>query len=97
MDTSVACVADRNNSSYLFQEGAQDIQAFDWIYPHVLENVDAIVDWISGTALVPYFERLGKLMDDFIIALRQELSIQFPDEPVFYPFRRTFFSARKVD
>ena len=84
-------------AAILFQEGAQDIQAFDWIYPHVLENVDAIVDWISGTALVPYFERLGKLMDDFIIALRQELSIQFPDKPVFYPFRRTFFSARKVD
>jgi len=81
----------------LFRKEAQEILAFDKIYPHVLENVDAIVDWISGTALVPYFERLGNHKDDFVTAIRQELKTDFPDEPVFYPFRRTFFSARKVN
>lgn len=81
----------------LFRKEAQEILAFDKIYPHVLENVDAIVDWISGTALVPYFERLGNHKDDFVTAIRQELTTDFPDEPVFYPFRRTFFSARKVN
>lgn len=81
----------------LFRKEAQEILAFDKIYPHVLENVDAIVDWISGTALVPYFERLGNHQDDFVTAIRQELTTDFPDEPVFYPFRRTFFSARKVN
>jgi trans-aconitate 2-methyltransferase len=80
----------------LFQQDAQEILAFDKIYPHVLENADAIVDWISGTALVPYFERLGEHQDDFVAAIRQELYVDFPDEPVFYPFRRTFFSARKA-
>ena len=80
----------------LFREEARDILAFDKIYPHVLENVDAVVDWISGTALVPYFERLGKHKDEFVAAIRKELHSDFPDEPVFYPFRRTFFSARKV-
>jgi len=80
----------------LFQEEAQDIQAFDMVYPHILENADAIIDWISGTALVPYFERLGRYKGDFVAALRQELRIDFPSEPVFYPFRRTFFSARKA-
>jgi len=79
----------------LFREEAREILAFDKVYPHVLENVDAVVDWISGTALVPYFERLSKHKDDFVAAIRQELHADFPDEPVFYPFRRTFFSARK--
>ena len=68
---------------------------FEKIYPHVLENAEAIVDWISGTALVPYFERLGGHKDDFVAAIRRELHTAFPGEPVFYPFRRTFFSARK--
>ena len=80
----------------LFQEEAQEIVAFDKIYPHILKNVDAIVDWISGTALVPYFERLGNHKDDFVVAIRQELHGDFPGDPVFYPFRRTFFSARKA-
>jgi trans-aconitate 2-methyltransferase len=83
-------------ASLLFREGAQDIQAFDRIYPHVLENADAIVEWISGTALVPYFERLGDLKEEFIEVLHLDLCAAFPGEPVFYPFRRTFFSARKV-
>jgi trans-aconitate 2-methyltransferase len=80
----------------LFQEEAQDILVFEKVYPHVLENADAIVDWISGTALVPYFERLDSLKNDFVNAILQELRIAMPGKPVFYPFRRTFFSARKA-
>lgn len=81
----------------LFQEGASDIIVFEKVYPHVIENADAIVDWISGTVLLPYFERLGDMKDDFTEAVRQELNIIFPGEPLFYPFRRTFFSARKAN
>lgn len=81
----------------LFREEAQDILVFEKVYPHVLENADAIVEWISGTALVPYFERLGDLKDEFTDVIRQELRAAMPGEPVFYPFRRTFFSARKAD
>jgi trans-aconitate 2-methyltransferase len=80
----------------LFREEAQEIIVFEKVYPHVLENADAIVEWISGTALVPYFERLGNLKDDFISAIRDELRLAMPGEPVFYPFRRTFFSSRKA-
>jgi trans-aconitate 2-methyltransferase len=80
----------------LFREGAQDITVFEKVYPHVLQNADAILDWISGTALVPYFERLDHLKDNFVDAIRQELRALIPGEPVFYPFRRTFFSARKA-
>jgi trans-aconitate 2-methyltransferase len=80
----------------LFREGAQEIVVFEKVYPHVLENADAVVEWISGTALVPYFERLDSLKDDFVEVIRQELRALLPGEPVFYPFRRTFFSARKA-
>jgi trans-aconitate 2-methyltransferase len=79
----------------LFRIDAQEILVFEKVYPHVLENADAIVDWISGTALIPYFERLDSLKDDFANAIRHELRDRFPGEPVFYPFRRTIFSARK--
>lgn len=80
----------------LYREGAIDIIVFEKVYPHVLENSDAIVDWISGTVLLPYFERLGGMKEEFTVSLRQEMKDILPDEPVFYPFKRTFFSARKV-
>lgn len=80
----------------LFREEAQDILVFEKVYLHVLENADAVVDWISGTALLPYFERLGDHKDSFVFMIRQILGAAMPGEPVFYPFRRTFFSAKKA-
>jgi len=79
----------------LFRCGSENIVVFEKVYAHILENSDAIVEWISGTALVPYFERLGKHKDEFVDAIRTKMSVALPDSPVFYPFRRTFFSARK--
>jgi trans-aconitate 2-methyltransferase len=79
----------------LFKCGAERIVVFEKVYAHVLENADAVVEWISGTALVPYFERLGEHKDKFVEAIREKMRAAMPDSPVFYPFRRTFFSARK--
>jgi trans-aconitate 2-methyltransferase len=78
-----------------FQCGAEDILVFEKVYAHVLEDSDAVVEWISGTALVPYFERLGKYKEEFLMAIRAKMRAAMPDSPVFYPFKRTFFSARK--
>jgi trans-aconitate 2-methyltransferase len=79
----------------LFACGAEDIIVFEKIYAHILEDSDAVVEWISGTALVPYFERLGEHKEEFVNALRTKMRLALPDRPVFYPFRRTLFSARK--
>jgi trans-aconitate 2-methyltransferase len=78
----------------LFDAGAQDIVVFEKVYPHVLESAQAVVDWISGTALVPYFERLPEgLHADFLAAILDRLQTDWPQGPVFYPFKRTLFSA----
>ena len=78
-----------------FNCGAENIIVFEKIYPHVLEDSDAVVEWISGTALVPYFERLGEHKEEFLQAIREKMRAAMPDSPVFYPFRRILFSARK--
>ena len=78
-----------------FECGAENIIVFEKVYAHVLEDSDAVVEWISGTALVPYFERLGEHKEKFVDALRLKLRRALPEAPVFYPFRRTLFSARK--
>jgi len=78
-----------------FECGAEDIVVFEKIYAHVLEDSDAVVEWISGTALVPYFERLGEHKEEFVNVIRAKMHAAMPEKPVFYPFRRTLFSARK--
>ena len=79
----------------LFDCGAEDIVAFEKVYAHVLADSDAVVEWISGTACVPYFERLGGHTEEFVKVIRNKMYAALPQSPVFYPFRRTFFSARK--
>ena len=79
----------------LFDCSAENIIVFEKVYAHVLENSDAVVEWISGTACVPYFERLGDHKDSFVETIRNKMKAVLPQSPVFYPFRRTLFSARK--
>lgn len=80
----------------LFDGGAEDITVMEKIYPHVLENADAMADWTSGTALVPYFERLGEMKDQFDAEYRARLRERFVGSPVFYGFRRVLFGATVV-
>lgn len=83
-------------ANLLFTLEAQDILVFEKVYPHVLADSDAVVDWISGTALVPYFERLDPPMQaEFTEAIRIRMKQELPGQPVFYPFKRTFFCAVK--
>jgi trans-aconitate 2-methyltransferase len=78
-----------------FETGAENIIVFEKVYPHILEDADTVVEWISGTALVPYFERLGEHKEEFVNAINIKMRAALPEKPVFYPFRRTLFSARK--
>jgi trans-aconitate 2-methyltransferase len=80
----------------LYEHGGSEITVFEKIYPHVLENADALAEWTSGTALVPYFERLPQeLHEPFLQAYRARLKERWPDSPVFYPFQRTLFAASR--
>ena len=78
----------------LYAQGATEIVSFEKVYPHVLPDAGALADWMSGTALVPYMERLTDgLRQEFIERYRSRLGETFPQSPVFYGFRRTLFAG----
>jgi trans-aconitate 2-methyltransferase len=84
----------REYSELLYESGAGEINVFEKIFAHVLDDVDAIVRWLSGTALIPYFERLPEeLHDDFLKTYSERLRALYPGTPVFFPYQRIFFSA----
>jgi trans-aconitate 2-methyltransferase len=81
----------------LFAAGGQDMVVFEKVYPHMLENSDAVADWSAGTALLPYMERLeAELREPFMQRYRQKLRQHWPGSPVFYGFRRILFTARRA-
>jgi trans-aconitate 2-methyltransferase len=79
----------------LYTHGGRNLKVIEKVYPHVLDNADALADWTSGTALVPYFERLPQnLHEAFMERYRGRLRARWPEGQVFYGFRRTLFAAQ---
>jgi len=80
----------------LHQSGGTEITVFEKAYGHIIADADAIVEWTSGTALIPYFERLPvKLHPLFLDNYREKLARIWPQTPIYFTFRRIFMSARR--
>jgi trans-aconitate 2-methyltransferase len=78
----------------LFRNGGTNIVAYEKVYPHVLNDVDAIIDWMRGSVLIPYLDRLPvELHEGFIESYRERLLGKWPSGPIFFPYRRILFAA----
>lgn len=79
----------------LHASGATEINARMVVYPHLLENADALFEWMRGTALVPYLERLpADLREPLLREYRQRLWDRCPSAPVFFGFKRILIAGR---
>ncbi|AZB25750.1 methyltransferase domain-containing protein [Chryseobacterium bernardetii] len=79
----------------LFENKGKEITVFEKVFPHVLADADAVFTWASGTAMLPYIEKLPDGMkEEFKNDYKKQLQNIFPESPVFYPFKRTFISAK---
>jgi trans-aconitate 2-methyltransferase len=66
------------------------------VYPHLLASREAVVDWVKGTTLTVYEERLGPLFPAYLERYRALLMERLPDErPYFYGFKRILMWARR--
>ncbi len=80
----------------LFENKGKEITVFEKVFPHVLADADAVFTWASGTAMLPYIEKLPDGMKEEFKNDYKKKQLQniFPESPVFYPFKRTFISAK---
>jgi trans-aconitate 2-methyltransferase len=78
----------------LYEEGSKEITIFEKVYPHILPDIDALAEWTSATAMLPYLEKLSEaLKQDFLSRYKEVLSERFTTTPIFFGFRRILFSA----
>ena len=88
-------VLDIDSYAQIFSEnGSKSMTVYEKIYPLILENSNALFDWVSGTALIPYLEKLDEeYKDRFVEQYRKLLQNRFPGSPVFYSFKRIILEA----
>lgn len=75
------------------------LEVWETTYWQALSGDDAIVEWMKGTALVPYLARLDATAGErFLAAYREPLAVVYPrgaDGLTLFPFTRVFFVAQR--
>jgi trans-aconitate 2-methyltransferase len=81
----------------LWAHGGRNLTVFEKVYCHEMPDADAILEWVRGTALLPYLERLGEAdRPAFVDEVRARYRREFSGGPLLFGFRRTLFAATRV-
>lgn len=85
-------------AAILYELEAEAITVFLKVYPHVLPDASALTDWLRGTTMLPYLERLPDFQREaFVCACRSGLRALWPAGPIFYPFKRILLAASRPE
>ncbi|GEJ43845.1 methyltransferase domain-containing protein [Chryseobacterium sp. ON_d1] len=80
----------------LFDNRIQDIEIFQKVYPIIADDHEALYAFISGTALLPYLERLeGEQKEKFIRDFKSRIAQRFTKYPAIYAFKRILMYGYK--
>ncbi|MFH6996616.1 methyltransferase domain-containing protein [Flavobacterium sp. FlaQc-57] len=80
----------------LFDGGLENIQIQQKVYPIIANDHETLYNFISGSALIPYIERLeGEEQALFIQTYKERIAANFPKLPAIYSFKRVLMYGRK--
>ncbi|GEN75392.1 methyltransferase domain-containing protein [Chryseobacterium hagamense] len=81
----------------LFENGLKDLNVFQKVYPIIAEDHDTLFNFISGSALIPYLERLTEDQQNaFTTEFKRRIAKEFPKLPAVYSFKRILMYGRKT-
>ena len=81
----------------LFDGGLENITILQKVYPIIANDHDTLYNFISGSALIPYIERLkGEQQALFIKTYKERIAAHFPKLPAIYSFKRLLLYGRKL-
>ncbi|MBO9586978.1 MAG: methyltransferase domain-containing protein [Flavobacterium sp.] len=79
----------------LFENGGKDLILYEKVYPLISTKKDDFFDFISGSALTVYQERLGeKEFAALASEFKKRIDSYFPSLPSIYAFRRLIIYAK---
>lgn len=80
----------------MFAGGLTGLQVIQKVYPIVADHPDQLFDFISGSALIPYLERLSAAEQALFAAeYKRRIAEVFKEFPAVYPFKRLLLYGRK--
>lgn len=86
-----------NYAEILFDGGLEDIQVSQKVYPIIANDHETLYNFILGSALIPYIERLeGEQQELFIKKYKERITENFPKLPAIYSFKRILLYGKKA-
>lgn len=80
----------------LFDGGLQEIEIVQKVYPIIADDGDKLFDFISGSALIPYMERLTEAQQEvFVEEYKLRIDEAFQNFPAIYAFKRLLLYGQK--
>ncbi|MFH7001968.1 methyltransferase domain-containing protein [Flavobacterium bizetiae] len=80
----------------LFDGGLEDLKILQKVYPIIANDHETLYNFISGSALIPYIERLdGDEKALFINTYKKRIALHFPKLPAIYSFKRLLLYGKK--
>lgn len=81
-----------------YENGLQDLKLSIRIYPIIAEDSEALFQFISGSALIPYLEKLDENeRKNFTQEFKNRIQHHFKKFPAIYSFKRLLLYGRKLN
>lgn len=81
-------------ATILFENGGQNLVLYEKVYPLISSKKDDFFDFISGSALTVYQERLNeKEFQELTLEFKKRIDKYFPTVPSIYAFKRLILYA----
>jgi len=80
----------------MFDAGLKDLNISVKVYPIIADDAEKLFQFISGSALIPYLERLdGENEENFITEYKKRIGEHFKKFPSIYAFKRLLMYGKK--
>jgi trans-aconitate 2-methyltransferase len=81
----------------MFENGLNNIQIIQKVYPIIADSPENLFDFISGSALIPYLERLSETQQQlFVTEFKIRIQQAFKCFPAIYAFKRLLLYGSKI-
>lgn len=81
----------------IFDSGLKDLNISIKVYPIIADDAEKLFQFISGSALIPYLERLNEVSKEkFIGEYKKRIAEKFKKFPAIYSFKRMLLYGRKI-
>lgn len=80
----------------MFDAGLKDLNISVKVYPIIADNSEKLFQFISGSALIPYLEKLPpESKENFISEFKERIGEYFKNFPAMYSFKRILLYGKK--